>query len=55
MSRGGWVATVGAIVSGIGWALLPAQIGAGVLGFGLTHIVLGALDAATGRPRAGNR
>ncbi|MCR4398018.1 MAG: hypothetical protein NUV93_03550 [Firmicutes bacterium] len=38
------VIAVGAAVSAVGYSLLPANFGAGVLGFGLAHIVLGALD-----------
>lgn len=35
---------VGALVSGIGYSLLPGRFGAGLLGFGLAHIMLGILD-----------
>ncbi|NPV70394.1 MAG: hypothetical protein HPY55_07090 [Firmicutes bacterium] len=38
------VIAIGAAVSGIGYTLLPSNFGAGVLGFGLAHVVLGALD-----------
>ncbi|NPV79268.1 MAG: hypothetical protein HPY52_03180 [Firmicutes bacterium] len=35
---------LGAVVSAIGQAMRPSEFGAGVLGFGLAHVVLGALD-----------
>ncbi len=34
----------GIIVSAIGYFLLPGQFAAGILGFGLAHLVLGLLD-----------
>jgi hypothetical protein len=40
------VAGVGTIVSGIGATMLKKKWGAGVLGFGLAHVVLGLLDLA---------
>lgn len=49
MSTGLWVALLGIIVSYIGWAVVPDELGAGILGFGLAHIVLGLLDAAFNR------
>lgn len=40
-----WIVTIlGAIVSAIGYFMLPGEFAAGVLGFGLAHIVLGLLD-----------
>ena len=42
-----WVVIgLGIIVSAIGYFLLPGQFAAGILGFGLAHIVLGLLDLA---------
>lgn len=38
------VAGIGLIVSLIGYSLLPDLFGAGILGFGLAHILLGLLD-----------
>ncbi|MCL6590556.1 MAG: hypothetical protein K6U80_11425 [Firmicutes bacterium] len=38
------VAGAGTVVSGIGAALLKNKWGAGMLGFGLAHVVLGLLD-----------
>lgn len=49
MSTGLWVALLGIIVSYIGWSVIPGELGAGVLGFGLAHIVLGLLDAVFNR------
>ncbi|WP_143710019.1 DUF4175 domain-containing protein [Halothermothrix orenii] len=44
-----WTVTgLGVAVSALGWSLLPSLWGAGILGFGLAHIVLGLLD--TQRP-----
>ncbi|MEX0974841.1 MAG: hypothetical protein WD024_05790 [Bacillota bacterium] len=37
---------VGAIVSAIGQVMRPSQLGAGIMGFGLAHVVLGLLDMA---------
>ena len=42
------VAGVGVAVTALGWSLLPSLWGAGILGFGAAHIVLGLLD--TQRP-----
>lgn len=39
-----FVVGAGIIVSAIGYFLMPGQFAAGVLGFGLAHIVLGLLD-----------
>lgn len=49
MSTGYWVAVVGIVVSLIGWSMMDSQLGAGIFGFGLAHIVLGLLDAAFNR------
>lgn len=49
MSTGLWVALLGIIVSYIGWSAVQGELGAGILGFGLAHIVLGLLDAAFNR------
>ena len=38
------VTGVGAAVSGVGAFLLKNKWGAGILGFGLAHVVLGLLD-----------
>lgn len=38
------VTGVGTAVSGVGAALLKSKWGAGILGFGLAHVVLGLLD-----------
>jgi hypothetical protein len=43
------VAGTGAVVSAVGWRLLPKKMGAGVLGFGLAHVLLGLADRM--RPR----
>ncbi|HLV09089.1 MAG TPA: hypothetical protein VKY40_02680 [Halanaerobiales bacterium] len=42
------VAGVGVAVAALGYSLMPSLWGAGILGFGLAHIVLGLLD--TQRP-----
>jgi hypothetical protein len=42
------VTGLGIAVSALGWSLLPSLWGAGILGFGLAHIMLGLLD--TQRP-----
>jgi len=42
------VAGIGIAVTALGWSLLPSNWGAGILGFGLAHVVLGLLD--TQRP-----
>ena len=40
-----WVVVgLGAVVSLIGQMSRPGELGAGILGFGLAHIVLGLLD-----------
>lgn len=40
-----WVVVgVGAVVSIIGQMMRPSELGAGILGFGLAHVVLGVLD-----------
>ncbi|QNO13701.1 hypothetical protein HYG86_02480 [Alkalicella caledoniensis] len=39
------VAGLGVVVSLIGW-YIRGELGAGILGFGLAHIVLGLLDTA---------
>lgn len=46
------VAGVGAAVSGLGASMIKKKIGAGILGFGLAHVVLGLLDLA--RPTVKN-
>ncbi|MFI5359514.1 MAG: hypothetical protein ACHQYO_05635 [Halanaerobiales bacterium] len=38
------VAGIGVAVTALGWSLLPSQWGAGIMGFGLAHVVLGLLD-----------
>ncbi|MFW6021904.1 MAG: hypothetical protein ACOCQW_00075 [Halanaerobiaceae bacterium] len=38
------VAGVGLAVTALGWSLLPDLWGAGILGFGAAHVVLGLLD-----------
>ncbi|WP_227765593.1 hypothetical protein [Zhaonella formicivorans] len=38
------VTGLGAAVTGVGATLLKGSIGAGVVGFGLAHVVLGVLD-----------
>jgi hypothetical protein len=40
------VAGTGAAVSGLGALLLKSKWGAGILGFGLAHVILGLLDMA---------
>ena len=37
---------VGAVVSAVGQMMHTSQLGAGILGFGLAHVVLGLLDMA---------
>lgn len=54
MNTGYWVATIGAVVSLIGWNMSDTRFGAGVLGFGLAHVVLGLLDGAADRQRVPN-
>ena len=40
-----WTITIiGVVVTLLGWFLRPGEFGAGVMGFGLAHIVLGLLD-----------
>ena len=46
------VAGLGLAVSALGWSLLPARLGAGILGFGTAHVLLGLLD--TQRPTVKN-
>lgn len=44
-NRTSWVVTIiGVIVTAIGYFMLPGEFAAGVLGFGLAHVVLGLLD-----------
>lgn len=44
-SKTGWaVSGLGLLVSTIGARMLKNKVGAGVLGFGLAHLVLGQLD-----------
>ena len=38
------VAGVGVAVTALGWSLLPSLWGAGILGFGAAHVILGLLD-----------
>jgi len=41
----GWLVTgLGTVVSGVGAAFRRRRVGAGILGFGLAHVVLGILD-----------
>ncbi|MFW5984958.1 MAG: hypothetical protein ACOCQ1_01645 [Halanaerobiaceae bacterium] len=47
------VAGLGVAVSALGWSLLPDLWGAGILGFGVAHILLGLLD--TQRPTIKNQ
>jgi hypothetical protein len=42
------VAGIGIAVTALGYSLLPSLWGAGILGFGAAHVVLGLLD--TQRP-----
>jgi len=42
------VAGIGVAVTALGYSLLPSLWGAGILGFGAAHVVLGLLD--TQRP-----
>jgi len=46
------VAGLGVAVSALGWSLLPSLWGAGILGFGAAHVILGLLD--TQRPTIKN-
>lgn len=42
-----WIVVgLGVVVSLVGWLLIDGNIGSGILGFGLAHIVLGLLDTA---------
>ncbi|HEX6971894.1 MAG TPA: hypothetical protein VF234_06725 [Limnochordia bacterium] len=52
-----WIVTgLGVLVSGIGYSLIPSRFGYGVLGFGLAHVVLGALDfLRTGGDKVSNQ
>ena len=43
---------LGVAVTALGWSLLPTLWGAGILGFGAAHVVLGLLD--TQRPTIKN-
>lgn len=57
MNTGTIVAIIGAIVSLVAWSMFAdSMFGAGLLGFGLAHVVLGILDAMFDRRavRAGN-
>ena len=38
------VSGLGLLVTSLGAVMLPKKIGAGVLGFGLAHVILGQLD-----------
>lgn len=38
------VVGIGALVTLLGWYLLPGELAAGILGFGLAHVLLGLLD-----------
>lgn len=50
MNTGWWVALLGVIVSLAAWTMwMGTMFGAGLLGFGLAHILLGVLDALFGR------
>jgi len=45
VSTTSWAVTgLGVIVTGVGAAMLPANLGAGIVGFGLAHVVLGIAD-----------
>ena len=44
MTRSWIVIGLGVVVSLLGWYMAPSAWGYGILGFGLAHIVLGALD-----------
>ncbi len=46
------VTGLGVAVTALGWSLLPNLWGAGILGFGAAHIILGLLD--TQRPTVKN-
>lgn len=35
---------LGVIVAAVGWLFVPGAFGAGLIGFGLAHIVLGIID-----------
>jgi hypothetical protein len=51
----GWIVVgVGAVVSIIGQLMRPSEFGAGVLGFGLAHIILGILDMMRPTVRQGS-
>lgn len=39
------VTGLGLAVSALGWSMLPSKIGAGILGFGAAHVLLGVLDS----------
>ena len=38
------VSGLGLLVTAVGATMLPKKVGAGILGFGLAHVVLGQLD-----------
>ncbi|MFW5992085.1 MAG: hypothetical protein ACOCQN_02725 [Halanaerobiaceae bacterium] len=41
----GWAVTgLGLLVSSIGAKMMKNKVGAGILGFGLAHVILGQLD-----------
>jgi hypothetical protein len=47
----GWIVTgIGAVVTAAGY-LAGGKIGTGITGFGLAHVVLGALDMYRGKVR----
>ncbi|MFW5998220.1 MAG: hypothetical protein ACOC1O_02355 [bacterium] len=48
------VTGLGIAVTALGWSLLPDLWGAGILGFGAAHIVLGLLDTQRPSLRNGN-
>ena len=43
-STGWFVSGLGLLVSALGGKMIDKKIGAGILGFGLAHVVLGQLD-----------
>ena len=48
------VAGLGVAVTALGWSLLPGLWGAGIMGFGIAHIVLGLLDTLRPTVNRGN-